>query len=85
VDKVAIENYIKKSKSLIVGAKIKTNIPASRQTRGHYGIKFTLQFLDNTSNKSVFRDYIIDEDSMIDNPYKLEYKTRQYKIFDIDG
>jgi len=33
----------------------------------------------------VFRSYVIDEDNMIDNPYRLIYPTRQYQIFDIDG
>jgi len=28
---------------------------------------------------------MIDENHMIDNPYRLIHKTRQYEIFDIDG
>ncbi len=35
----------------------------------------------NTTVKS----YIVNEDNMIDNPYRLAYPTRQYEIFDVDG
>lgn len=68
-----------------MGAIFKTSIPAERQYRGHYGITYNLRFLDNTSNKEVIRSYTVDEDNMVDNPYRLIYATRQYQIFDIDG
>lgn len=85
LDNTALNEYIKQSSSLIVGGIFKTNITPERQYRGHYGITFNLRFLDNTSNKEVIRSYTIDEDNMIDNPYRLIYDTRQYQIFDIDG
>ena len=85
VSYASLNEYIKQSSSLIVGGIFKTNIPIERQHRGHYGITFNLRFLDNTSNKHVIRSYTINEDNMIDNPYKLLYGTRQYQIFDIDG
>ena len=85
LDITGLENYIKQSSSLIVGAVFKTTIPLERQARGHYGITYVLRFLDNTSNKQVLRSYTVDEDNMIDNPYRLIYDTRQYQIFDIDG
>ena len=71
--------------SLIVGGIFKTSIPPERQYRGHYGITCSLRFNDNTSNRQVIRSYTLDEDSMVDNPYRLIHDTRQYKIFDIDG
>ena len=85
LDVTALNQYIKQSSSLIVGAIFKTTIPPERQYRGHYGITYNLRFLDNTSNKEVIRSYTVDEDNMIDNPYRLTYETRQYQIFDIDG
>lgn len=85
LDTDALARYIKQSSSLIVGATFKTSIDPERQSRGHYGITYNLKFLDNTSNQQVIRSYTVDEDSMIDNPYRLIYDTRQYKIFDIDG
>ena len=85
LDTTSLNQYIKQSSSLIVGGIFKTNIPAQRQYRGHYGITYNLLFNDNVSNRQVTRSYTLNEDSMIDNPYRLVYDTRQYKIFDIDG
>ena len=85
IDTDALDRYIKQSSSLIVGATFKTSIPQDRQVRGHYGITYNLKFLDNTSNREVIRSYTVDEDNMINNPYRLLYDTRQYEIFDIDG
>lgn len=81
----ALQHYIKQSSSLIVGANFRTQIPSIRQYRGHYGISFNLRFKTNTADLDVIRSYIIDEDNMIDNPYKLLYDTRQHQVFDIDG
>ena len=85
LDITGLNEYIKQSSSLIVGANFKTSIPPERQYRGHYGITYNLRFLDNTSNTQVIRSYTVDEDNMVDNPYRLIYNTRQYQIFDIDG
>ena len=81
----AIQQYIRQSSSLIAGATFKTSIQANKQHQGHYGITYNLSFLDNVSDQTVIRSYTIDEDNMIDNPYRLTYPTRQYQIFDIDG
>lgn len=81
----SIEQYIKMSSSLIAGATFKTSIQPNKQYQGHYGITYNLLFLDNVSDQRVIRSYTIDENNMIDNPYRLSYPTRQYQIFDIDG
>ena len=85
VDQQALKQYIQQSSSIIVGAKIKTSIPLERQSRGHYGITYNLLFNDAVSEKEVIRSYTIDEDNMIDDPYRLIYETRQYQIFEVDG
>ena len=79
-----LEQYIKQSSSIILGAKFKTSIPPEKQYVGHYGITYNLKFIDNMGGQ-VVRSYTIDEDNMVDNPYRLAYETRQYQIFDIDG
>ena len=79
-----LEQYIKQSSSIILGAKFKTSIPPERQYIGHYGITYNLKFIDNMGGQ-VVRSYTIDEDNMVDNPYRLAYETRQYQIFDVDG
>jgi len=64
---------------------VKTDIPLEKQKTGSYGIKFTLEFKDEKNHDGIIRDYILDEDRMVDNPYNLIYPTRQYAIFDIDS
>lgn len=80
-----LNQYIKQSSSIIIGMNIKTNIPSEKQKTGSYGIKFSLEFKDDRGNQGIIRDYILDEDKMVDNPYNLIYPTRQYTIFDIDS
>ena len=84
-DVSALNQYIKNSSSVIIAATIKTSIPVDRQYQGHYGITYNLKFHDNVSNTEVIRPYTINEDNMIDNPYRLVYGTRQCQIFEIDG
>lgn len=84
LDIAGLNQYIRQSSSLIVGAKIKTEIPATKQQKGHYGISYNLQFIDENNN-TVIRSYTVNEDNMVDNPYDLAYPTRQYAIYDIDG
>lgn len=80
-----LNQYIKQASSIIIGMNVKTNIPSAKQKLGNYGIKFSLEFKDEKGNDGIIRDYILDEDRMIDNPYNLIYPTRQYAIFDIDS
>jgi hypothetical protein len=80
-----LEEYIKQSSSILLGATFKTNIPKERQRRGHYGITYQLVFKDSATGEETVKAYTIDEDNMIDNPYRLTYGTRQDQIFDING
>lgn len=84
LDIQGLNQYIKNSSSLIIGAKIKTQIDSTRQYQGHYGISFVLEFLDDDGN-IIQRTYTVNEDNMVDNPYNLIYPTRQYAIYDIDS
>lgn len=85
VDTASAEEYIKQSANLVCSMKVKTSLPPEQQSRGNYGIIFALDFLDNATNKTITRNYVIDVDKMTGNPYKLVYSTKQYGIFDIDG
>lgn len=85
VDSASAEEYIKQSANLICSMKVRTLLPPEQQSRGNYGIIFALDFLDNATNKTITRNYVIDVDKMTGNPYKLVYSTKQYGIFDIDG
>lgn len=83
LDIQGLNQYLKQSSSLIVGAKFRTQIPTERRSNGHYGIAFNLQFEDDYG--TIVKSYVINEDNMVDNPYNLLYNTRQYAIYDIDG
>ena len=84
-DEKALKEYLQQSSSLIVGGMFKTDIDPQRQYKGHYGITFNLRFKDNATSSQIIRSYTLNEDNMIDNPYRLLYETRQYEIFNIDG
>ena len=80
-----LQEYITKSSSLICGGMFRTNLPREQRFRGNYGILFELTFLDNASEELVNREYIVDVNQMIGNPYNLNIETRQYGIFEVDG
>jgi len=84
IDPTAPYQYLKQSTHLIVGAKIRTDIDPDNQRGGHYGMVFTLKF-KGADGQSVNRSYVVDESTMVNNPYKLTVDTRQYGIFEIDG
>lgn len=91
IDTDSLNQYIKKSSSLIVGMTIRNSIPLEKQYQGHYGITFNLVFYDNSNletngkSKEIIRSYTLDEDNMTGNPYRFQHDTRQYEIFNIDG
>ena len=85
VNQQALQRYIRMASSIIVGATIKTSIDPKRQTRGHYGITYNLKFIDNATGLQTIRSYTLDEDNMVDQPYRLLYPTRQIQIYDVDG
>ena len=85
LDTDAVERYFTQSSHLICGAVFKTNLPTEQQFRGNYGIRFELVFLDNATEQTVTRNYVVDVNQMTGNPYKLINETRQSGVFDIDG
>ena len=85
LDETAATRYFTKSSALICGAIFKTTIPGQQQYRGNYGISFELMFTDNATGKNVLRNYVLDVNQMIGNPYSIKNETRQYGVFDIDG
>lgn len=79
------ERYIRESSSIICGATFRTALPVEQQFRGNYGIVYELVFLDNASEKTVTRNYVLDVNQITGNPYKLINNSRQYGIFEVDG
>lgn len=80
-----VETYIKQASSIICGGTFKTSLPVEQQFRGNYGIVFELNFRDNAAGDIITKNYVVDVNQMIGNPYKITHDTRQYGIFNIDG
>lgn len=77
--------YFKEADAFMVKFDVKTSIPQTKQNQGIYGIKYLLDFYDNTaSNNSISRLYTVNSDD-IENPYQLPSKVTQSFIFKIDG
>ena len=73
-----IQEYIKNNNILCCGADFKTQLPGEQQVKGNYGIVFELAFEDG-----LMKNYIVDINQMIGNPYKLTQYTTQKKYFEI--
>jgi len=73
-----VQEYIQQSSILCVGADFRTNLPTEQQLKGNYGIVFELAFEDG-----LMKDYIVDINRMIGNPYKLNQSTTQRGYFEI--
>lgn len=81
----AVNEYIKATSSITIGGTFTTSISPEKQFNGHYGIAYNLRFADNNDGEPVIRTYMLDEDCMVGNPYRLSKPTYQYEVFDIDG
>ncbi len=73
-----VQEYIQQSSILYVGADFRTNLSTEQQLKGNYGIVFELAFEDG-----LMKDYIVDINRMIGNPYKLNQNTTQRGYFEI--
>lgn len=80
-----LNEYIRNSSALNCSMFVKTRLPIEQQFRGNYGLVFEIIFLDNASEKQVTKNYVLDINQMLGNPYKINNYTKQYGIFDIDG
>jgi hypothetical protein len=85
VDLSGVEQYVKDSGSLIIGATIKTSLPILQQFKGNYGVTFTLIFTNDLDGSTYAKEFTLDVDAMTGNPYKFINATRQYTIYDIDA
>ncbi len=84
-DNKKLENLIKDSNSLILGGYFRTYLDKEQQKAGKYGLKFTFKFKDNNVGDPVLKEYIVDINQMIGNPYELNDFTRQYGIYEIQN
>lgn len=86
LNKEMIEDNIKQSNSLLLGATIKTNIPDIQRFKGDYGIKYTLTFNDIANvSATVDRYYIVNIDKMSGDPYSYNDAIDQIIPFEVDN
>lgn len=77
--------YFKEAQAFMVKFDVQTSIPQAKQNQGIYGIKYLLDFNDNTTaSNGISRLYTVNSDD-IENPYQLNSKTTQTFIFKVDG
>lgn len=82
---IEFNNNIKESDSILCAAEFKTNLAQDQQTPGNYGITFIIEFKDNFLGDIITKNFTIDVNSMVGNPYEQKIFTNQYKIFDINN
>ena len=86
IDIDAMNEYLKQSTHMIIGAQFKTALEREQQNYGDYGIVVVAEFSDTTKeNSTVERVYALGVDNMIGQPYKLSTYTRQIAEFEING
>ena len=85
IDIQSAEEYLKQSTHLIIGGSFKTKLPKEQQNYGNYGLIFRLKFLDDAYKEEIIRDYVVDVDNMIGQPYNLATFTRQIEEFEINS
>ena len=79
IDIDAMNEYLKQSTHMIIGAQFKTALEREQQNYGDYGIVVVAEFSDTT------KVYALGVDNMIGQPYKLSTYTRQIAEFEING
>lgn len=84
-DAVDFNNNIKESNAIICGAEFKTNLADNQKAPGNFGVTFEMEFKDNFLGEIVTKNFTIDVNSMIGNPYEQKIFTNQYKIFNVDS
>lgn len=81
INEISMEEYLGKNTSFIVAADFNTVLHKEQQHTGNYGIKVTLEFFNVSNNETKYKEYIIDIDDIVGQPYSLTIPARQSKIF----
>lgn len=86
-----INDYLSKYRTLLFSAKIRTEIDIDYQSKGNYGLKLILPFVQIDTSKSgeeskvkVNKEFVMDVTNMLGNPYKYKAYQNVQLYFDID-
>lgn len=85
-DKKILESYFDKYSTLSFSCRVRTNLPRDQRVKGNYGLVLRLPQIitkGGTTTQS-FKDYIIDINNMLGNPYDFKNWTTQKFYIDID-
>lgn len=85
VDGAAASEYLQGSSHIMIQADFRTNLPKQHRRAGNYGIKASLQFVNPDGEENIVRDYVLDIDSMVGNPYLFTSSLTQREYFQIDA
>lgn len=85
IDITATEEYLKQSTHLIAGARFKTKLDKVQRNYGDYGLIFSLEFLDDAYKQSIIKDYVVNVDNMLGQPYNFTTFSHQIEEFEING
>jgi len=85
INEDAANLYLKNSDYLMIAAKFRTNLPQEHRTKGNYGLKYTLTFIDPITGENIDRSYTLDINNMLGNPYAQAVSMRQVLPFEIDA
>ena len=85
INTAAAQQYIKASSHLMISTVVKTSLPLQQRYGGNYGLKFYLDFKNNSTEETVTRLYLFDVDSMEGNPYLFTNETKQTAFFEVDS
>lgn len=85
-DKKVLESYFEKYSTLSFSCRIRTNLPREQRVKGNYGLVLRLPYIINKGGTVTqsFRNYVLDIDNMLGNPYNFKNWTTQKFYIDID-
>ena len=81
VNEEVAKEYMSTSEYFIMAASFRTALAESQKSRGVYSYKIRIEYTDNASGETKYRDHILSSLEMTGQPYTFLEKTRQFKAF----
>lgn len=85
IDLAGVEQYKDDAENLMLSATFRTDLPQEQRTRGgNYGLILHCEYLTDKDG-IITKEYLLDINNMIGQPYAYSNRSRQYAIFKIPG
>ena len=86
IDTAKANEYLSQSQAFSFKAIFQTSLPLEQQVQGNYGLVLTLEFTKSaTDGTPLYKDYILDVNTMNGNPYLFTTPVTQGKIYNLDA